>query len=524
MKLLSRRRPSRSAEEAMAEHEQQYARSMGELLDAKRTQGVDPIAELKKMPVPPVRGWAEPGGGRAQHVGTGASWQGTTTQLAGLYPFVGGQGVDVRGVPIGYDMTTHEPVGFHPAHWLIDGLISNTGIWVQAQPGVGKSTFAKRLALGLVGMGWQFFNPADLKGEYTRLVHALHGVVLEVRRGRHRINPLDPGPLQAVIRSMAAGPERQAMIDTIHARQIAVLEGLLTIVMRRPPEPTESLLLTCTLRELSDAAEGGEVVIPQVLHGLRNPSVATLERLMVSSWERYADLFRNMIAALENLADGALRGLFDGPSSYRPDPDCPAISLDISALDDEADEVVAAAMLCAWSWGGGLVETQKMRAEAGGQRRNILWNQDEMWRALRTGHGLVEKSDAMTRLNRQKGVASVYLTHSMSDLEALPTEQDRKKAKGIASRCQVHIYGGMPLAEAEMLPTNLSEAEIHELTTWQSSGTYHRGQQHPGRGRLLVKAGERTGLPVTMTLHPEELKLYDTDTAWAETNWSKRGE
>jgi len=45
---------------------------------------------------------------------------------------------------------TAEPVGLDPAEWLRQGLVSNTGVWVQGQPGIGKSTIVKRLLTGLV--------------------------------------------------------------------------------------------------------------------------------------------------------------------------------------------------------------------------------------------------------------------------------------------------------------------------------------------------------------------------------------
>ena len=482
------------------------------------TAQADPLAALRRLPLPPARGWREPGSGRASHVGSSAIWQGTTKQLAGLFPFVGGAGVDVRGVPIGHDAHTHEPIGFHPGQWLRDGLISNTGIWgPMAQPGVGKSAFAKRLALGLSAMGWQIFIPADLKSEYTGLVRALGGTVLRLQRGHDKINPLDPGPLADA--SFGTDP---AHLDTIRARQVAVLEGLLIISLRRPVSATESLLLTSAVGIAAAAAVRGEPTIPEVHAVLSNPTAEILAELRIDSTERYHDLFRELISALGTTVHGALRGLFDARSSARADPATPAISLDIAALDGEADETVAAAMLCSWSWGAGLVEAQQLRGRDGRSRANLLWIQDEMWRALRTGQGLVEKSDRMTRLNRAQGVASLYLTHSMRDLEALPTDEDRAKARGIAARCQVHIYGGMPRPEAELLPVNLTGPEIAELTSWQSSGTYHRGQPHPGRGRYLLKAGERVGLPVVTSLHPEEAALYNTDTAWQDTAWSSR--
>jgi hypothetical protein len=52
------------------------------------------------------------------------------------------------------------------------------------------------------------------------------------------------------------------------------------------------------------------------------------------------------------------------------------------------------------------------------------------------------------------------------------------------------------------------------LSSWQSAGTWHAGQRHPGRGLYLIKAGERAGLPVRMTLSQRELELYNTDSAF----------
>ena len=80
------------------------------------------------------------------------------------------------------------------------------------------------------------------------------------------------------------------------------------------------------------------------------------------------------------LCDGSLRGLFDRPSTITADPTTPAMSLDLSALDNDADDVVAAAMLCSWAWSATL-------ADAAGDHRNTVQVQDELWRALRGRRG-----------------------------------------------------------------------------------------------------------------------------------------
>jgi hypothetical protein len=470
----------------------------------------DPLAEVRSWPVPPARGWAVPGGGRDHHVGSATLWQGTTTQLAGLFPFVGGSGSRVRGVPIGHDLHTHEPVGLHPGDWLTSGLTTNTGLWVQAQPGVGKSAFAKRLGTGLVAMGWSLFVAADIKGEYSPLVDRLGGTVIKIGRGFDAINPLDPGPLGQLLATVPAGRQRDALSESIRARQTALLEGLLLLELQRPPTTTERNLLSRALDVATDATVDGQPTIPEVRAVLDLAPQALLDAARVhGSKQRYYDLLREVLSALDLLCDGPLRGLFDRRSTARLNPGSPATSLDISVLDEETDQVVAAAMLCSWAWGSGMIE-----ARQAGAGRNILWIQDEAWRALRTGPGLVERTDRMTRLNRHKGVASVYLTHSMDDLEALPTAEDRAKARGIASRCAIHVYGGLPTTELSSLAVTLSGREADMLASWQSAGTWVPGQRHPGRGLYLIKAGERAGLPVRMHLHPRELELYNTDAAF----------
>ena len=139
------------------------------------------------------------------------------------------------------------------------------------------------------------------------------------------------------------------------------------------------------------------------------------------------------------LCEGAIRGLFDRPSTVTADLDSPALSLDISALDDDDDEVVAAAMLCSWAWSAGLIDA----TATVGRRRNIVQVQDELWRALRVAPGLVEHSDRITRLGRHRGVVSIQVTHSLDDLDALPTEADRAKARGMAARNAILLLGGM---------------------------------------------------------------------------------
>ncbi len=225
----------------------------------------------------------------------------------------------------------------------------------------------------------------------------------------------------------------------------------------------------------------------------------------------YRRVARDLLNTLALICDGTIRGIFNRPSTVSPTLDTPALSLDISALADDPDDVLAAAMLCSWAWSSAVIDG--VRGEGAG---NVVVVQDELWRALRVAPGLVERSDQITRLNRHRGVVSFQVTHSLDDLRALPTEADRAKAHGLVSRNGVVVLGGMAERELDALAgiTPLSPGERSLVTSWAAPPTWVPGALHPGRGRYLVKSGERVGLPVALDLTPSEQSLYDTDGAF----------
>ena len=149
----------------------------------------------------------------------------------------------------------------------------------------------------------------------------------------------------------------------------------------------------------------------------------------------------------------------------------------------------------------------------------MLRVQDELWRALRVAPGLVERSDRVTRLGRHRGEVSVQVTHSLDDLEALPTEADRAKARGLAARNGIMVLGGMADQELDGIGriTPLTEQEAAMVRSWAAPPTWVTGTRHPGRGKYLIKSGERVGLPVALSLVETERRLYDTDQAWHST-------
>jgi hypothetical protein len=447
------------------------------------------IGHFADRPTPRAWGWATPGGGRSANVEGGVVYQATSAQVCGLYPFALSSGAATPGVPIGRHMLTAEPVGLDPAEWLREGLVSNTGVWVQGQPGIGKSTIVKRMLTGLICFGAAAVIPGDVKGEYSDLVEALGGRVWRIGRGRHTLNPLDAGPLRAAA-ARTSGAARDRLIETIRARQLSLLEALVVIVRRGQISVTERLILGAAL-DLAAAGTSVEPIIPDVLAQLTTPPAELLRIAATSTVEEFGRELRDLINSLGLLCQGAIRGMFDRQSSVTADLSTPAMSLDISALDDDDDEVVAAAMLCSWAWAAAMIDG----AAALGQRRNVVRVQDELWRALRVAPGLVEMSDRVTRLNRHRGEISFQVTHSLDDLEALPTEADRAKARGMASRAGIMVLGGMADKELDGIRriTPMTSQETAMVRSWAAPPTWIAGSAHPGRGRYLLKAGSGWG-------------------------------
>ena len=225
---------------------------------------------------------------------------------------------------------------------------------------------------------------------------------------------------------------------------------------------------------------------------------------------------RDLVFTLDLLCTGSLAGVFDGATSHPIDLDAPAVSVDISAVKAAGDKLLTAAMLCTWSYGFGCVDAASALADLGAApARSYLAVMDELWRALRGAPGLVEHADSLTRLNRARGMAHIMITHSLADLDALATEEDRARARGFMDRSAITVLAGLPPRElarvAEITPLTGPERAL--VASWSAPESYQPGARHPGRGKYLIKTGERLGIPVQLTLTGPEHYLYDTDQA-----------
>ncbi|MCT9934514.1 hypothetical protein N5079_30345 [Planotetraspora sp. A-T 1434] len=452
----------------------------------------------------PARGWPEPYGGRAVHVEAGAEFQATTAQVCGLFPFVAGSGSPAVGTPIGRHQLFGEVVCLDPLAWLRAGLVTNPGVFVLGQPGTGKSTLVKRLITGAIAFGSTALILGDTKPDYTMLVEHVGGHVIRVGRGLDRINPLDAGPLGTAVSSLQ-GAEAERMRWEMRGRRLSLLMALCTLIREAPIGNAEEVILGRAIDLLDERL--AEPTVPDVLAVLEEGPEALRSAARTDDPERYRERVSDLVFTLDLLCTGSLAGVFDGPTTRPIDLTAPAVSVDISQVGAAGDKLLTAAMLCTWAYGFAMVD--------GTTGRSYLAVMDELWRALRGAPGLVEYADSLTRLNRAKGMASIMITHSLGDLEALPTEEDRAKARGFIDRSAITVLAGLPPRELARVSeiTRLTGPEQELVASWSAPDSWQPGTRHPGRGKYLIKAGDRLGIPVELALVGAEHELYDTDQA-----------
>lgn len=455
-------------------------------------------------------------------------FRGTTVQVCGLYPFAAGTGSPIVGVPLGQNLISGATVGCDPISWFRRAnLIANPSAFILGLPGLGKSTVVRRMALGLAGYGVHPFILGDLKPDYLDLVTAMGGDVLPLGRGRGHLNVLDPGESTAAARRLT-GKARDEVLADAHGRRLTIVSALLTIARAAPPTDREEAILDRALRVLDDrhdADNQGRVpVLSDLIAVIRSaPEDVRQVALDRGDIDRYRAITEGLEASLVALVEGGRFGRVFSEQTTNPMRRDRPVAFDVSAVGDGETDLQAAILLACWSTGFGTINVANALAEAGLEpRRHYFVVLDELWRALRAGRGIVDRVDALTRLNRQRGVGMAMVSHTMSDLLALPTEEDRMKARGFVERAGMVICGGLPAAEIPMLTSavGMSRAERNLVTSWTTppawDSTLGDAGAPPGQGKFLIKVGGRPGIPVQVALTSVEGGLNDTNKKWRD--------
>ena len=224
------------------------------------------------------------------------------------------------------------------------------------------------------------------------------------------------------------------------------------------------------------------------------------------SIERYRELVEPLQVTLQALlGEGRVGEMFSRQSTVALDLDRPAV-FDVSSIPEDETELVGAALSACWGVGFGAVNVTHALAEAGlAPMRHYLIILDELWRALIAGRGMVDRTNSLTRLNRQWGVGVVMCSHTIKDLLSLPDEHERMKALGLIERSGMLICGALPPEEMPRLALakDLSVAEQRQLISWQDPPAWSAAASNdapPGRGNFMIKIGGRPGIPFRVTL------------------------
>lgn len=471
-----------------------------------------------------------PGGGAARMFQSPREWRGSTRQVCGLWPFSAGATTPYSGAPLGIDLDSNSPVGCDPIAWFVDGIINNPSAFILALPGYGKSTLVRHALLGMNGRGIIPLVPGDLKPDYVDEIEAMGGQVIQLAPGRGHLNVLDPGEISAIADRLPPDIREKLLVDA-HTRKLQLLLALISILRKGHVTPNEENILDKALVLLETEHEGVPVVQDLLDVIVSRPQALQDIALDRGDSDRYKDATDALVASLMSLnGQGRFGDMFSKPTSAALRMDRPAV-FDVSQIGDIHRDVQAAALLACWTTTFASVEVAHALADAGlGPRRNYFVVLDELWRALRAGAEMVNRIDALTRLNRNEGVGQAMITHTMSDLESLPTETERQAARGFVERSGMVITGALPHAEMEKLrqAVTVSNAEAARLVSWADPGSWSRiakkrsrsgaPRQAPGVGKFMIKVGGRPGISVAVRLTQVEIEMNNTNKRWGNSD------
>lgn len=477
-----------------------------------------------------ARGFRGASAGTQRVISGPQEWQTTTNFGAGFNPNVIGAPAPMIGTPLGRHVTTGAEIGCDPLAWFREGIIANPSAFVLSLPGLGKSTLIRKMQMGAVAQKQVPIIAGDIKGEYVGFVHQVGGQVITIGHGLGHINPLDVGALGRVIPQLEASGQDEVVqraTEQVHGRQVTMVQTLISLGRGSQPADFEVMLISAALRELynqQDVDWAHPPVLADLIDLLEEgtPELRKKARARTDeAWDRRVD---DLVLSLNALLDGQTGQIFDGQTTTPIDVDSTAVCIDVSAIDRGDAAMKAAVMMACWSNAFGAIEASHLLADAGlGPQRLFSVVLDEMWQVLSSAPGMVGQVDGLTRLNRTDATALSMITHTFQDLEALPTEEDRKTAMGFIERAGMVICGGLPNSELDILSSRLSftDAEGQMITSWSTGAPPKRSRTRgaratpPGRGRFMIKPSKdgSPGIPVQTVLFPTEVqfRLHDTN-------------
>lgn len=512
----------------------------------EETEAREETGELvagEKLQRPGRSGYRGRGRGTARVVSGPQEWQTTTNLGCGFNPTVVGAPAPVIGTPIGRHLATAADVCCDTFAWFREGIIATPSAFVLGLPGLGKSTLIRKILIGHIAQGHVSIVAGDVKGEYAAYTRAMGGQVIKLGHGYGSLNPLDVGALGHIVPILENNRDKlergghseliHRVKEQVHGRQLSLVTALVGLARAGNGtligvEDFETMLIAVALRELYDRSDtdwAHPPVLRDLIRQIEEGSETLKEKARADTEEEWKQRVDPLLMSLNALLDGVTGTIFGGQTTDPIDVSAPAVCIDVSAIKRDDADVKSAVMIACWGNAFGSIEAAHTLAEAGlGPQRYFAICLDELWQTLGAAPGLVGQIDALTRLNRTDGAALYMITHTFKDLQALPTEEDRRTAMGFVERAGLVICGGLPRSELDMLHSMLpfSVAEAQMITSWSRGAALKRSRTQgasavpPGRGRFMIKASKdgSPGIPVQTILMPTEVRtrIHDTNT------------
>ncbi|HEY1509675.1 MAG TPA: DUF87 domain-containing protein [Solirubrobacteraceae bacterium] len=406
----------------------------------------------------------------------------TTRHAQAIYPFVAAGGLGGSGMFVGRD-TSGAAFCFDPWVLYADGTLDDPNAIVLGKLGQGKSALVKTLLWRMLLFGRRAF-VLDVKREYGPLCDAA-GVkpISLVPGGGIRLNPL------------ASRPEEHA--------QLELLRAVATTALGSQPTQVEAAALREALRVVRERGVT-EPTLPQIAAVLFEPTGEMSTRLQTNAGRLAADV-RRVALALQDLCEGPLRGMFDGPTTPGLDLDSRLVVLDLHAVKDSP--AVGILMACATAWMSALLAQMAQRPG----RERLINVADESWKIVQHT-GLGEWFQSNFKLARQYGVMNLVVLHKLADLSAAGDAGSRaaRIAEGLIADASTRIVYHQDESQVPLTRTllGLSESEARLISMLTAGQALWRVGS-----RSFVVQHYRSRLEATLTNTDTGMRLTDAKSA-----------
>jgi type IV secretory pathway VirB4 component len=392
----------------------------------------------------------------------------TTRHAQAIYPFIAPGGLGGRGAFVGRDASG---AGFCFDPWVLygEGWLDDPNVIVIGKLGQGKSALVKTLLWRMLLFGRRAF-VLDIKREYGPLCSAVGVRQISLVPGRGvRLNPL------------ASRPEEHA--------QLELLRAVALTAVGQPLSQLESAALREALRVLRHHGST-EPTLPDIAQLLFRPVAEMAERLRTTP-EQLAGEARRVALALQDLCEGPLRGMFDGPTSPGLDLDGRLVVVDLHAVRDSP--AVGILMACASAWMSALLARLADRPG----RERLINVADESWKIVQHT-GLGEWFQSNFKLARQFGVMNLVVLHKLADLQAAGDAGSRaaRIAEGLVADASTRVIYHQDESQVEVTQSllGLSESEAQLISLLSAGQALWRVG-----GRSFVVQHHRSRLEMTLT-------------------------